>query len=117
MKNQKVEITQKILTTSEQNINLEQALVAWWQNFRRDGGYRLTAEGFSVFQNSFDSYRIEIDRKQKITPKILLHLDKKIDYPYYIEKNRRSIVLFGSKEAMMVTLYGDIVTYLDNLEK
>ena len=117
MKNQKVEITQKILLTNQQTISLEQALIAWWQNFRKDGGYRLTAEGFSGFQNCFDSYRIEVSKEQKITPKILLHLDKKIDYPYYIEKNRRSIVLFGSKEAMMVTLYGDIVTYLDNLEK
>lgn len=117
MKNPKVDITQKILVQTGDTNSLEHALVSWWQNIRADGGYRLTSQGFDVFDNQFDSYQIELKNTKNITPKILLYLDKKIDYPYYIDRRKKVIHLFGSKEAMMVLLYGDIVTYLEKIEK
>jgi len=116
LQNPKIDITRKVLALVEiEQTTVEEAMRSWWLNFRSSGGYRLTHEGFSVFKNTFESYTIEIENPKSITSQVLLQLDKRINYPYYIEKRGTHVHLFGSKEAMMVALYGDIVVYLKNL--
>ena len=56
---------------------------------------------------------------QIFTKRLVLDLDRKLQWPYYIEisvkKKRRRIVFFGSKEAMMATMYGDLERWLASL--
>jgi len=119
MKSKKLDITKTVLKAiaAEELISLDRASLAWWQNFRNNGGFRLTAEGYDIFKNNFDSYAIKIENPHLITSRVLLQLDKKLDYPYYLAKNRKTLYLFGSKEAMTIVMYGDVVMYLKNLQK
>ena len=47
----------------------------------------------------------------------VLDLDRKLEQPYYIVTKKGepvAILFFGSKEAMMANLYGDLDKFLDN---
>jgi hypothetical protein len=47
----------------------------------------------------------------------MLALDRKIQMPYYISATKgipKKIVFFGSREAVMINLYGDLQKFLDN---
>ena len=50
---------------------------------------------------------------------MILDLDRKIQTPYYIHAVKgipKKVVFFGSKEAVMIKLYGDLKKYLDNYQ-
>ena len=97
---------------------LDEAMVTWWQNIRDDGGLRLTYEGFYVFENLLElsSYTFELPEKL-LTPKNLLALDRRMTCPYYMVNNRKlnKLVMFGSREAMMATLHGDMQRFITSL--
>jgi hypothetical protein len=47
----------------------------------------------------------------------VLALDRKLQMPYYIVGKKKipvDLVMFGSKEAMLVNLYGDLDKFLRN---
>ena len=47
----------------------------------------------------------------------VLSLDRKLQMPYYIVGKKKipvDLVMFGSKEAMLVNLYGDLDKFLRN---
>jgi hypothetical protein len=48
---------------------------------------------------------------------MLLNLDRKLQLPYYIVVKKKlpvKIVMFGSKEAMLARLYGNLDKFLEN---
>jgi hypothetical protein len=47
----------------------------------------------------------------------MVELDKKLTTPYYIDAKKKQLVLFGSREAMMATLHGDIRRWLELLDR
>jgi hypothetical protein len=57
--------------------------------------------------------------RSRVTKKIILDLDRKMEWPYYLDfnvrKKRRRIVFFGSREAMMAAMYGDLEKWLASL--
>ena len=82
-----------------------------WQNVLKDGGMRLTPQGFIILGT-------ELDIKFYSLPLIdstlnhLLNLDKKLECPYYIMP--KSLVVFDEKIAFELKLYGnDIDIYLN----
>ena len=82
-----------------------------WQNprYKKEGGCRLTTEGYDIFVNQIDmkSYEINFPDGLTITNKITIWLDRFIDGPYYITK--KSIVVFKEKTAVQLVLFsGDI---------
>ena len=97
---------------------LEEAMSTWWLNRREDGGLRLTDVGYMVFDRNLelDSYTFELPEKF-LTARNLLALDRHMTCPYYMVNNRKhnKIVMFGSKEAMMATLHGDIQRFINSL--
>lgn len=115
----KTEITKKIIETSNRlgKIDLEVALKTWYQNIRPSGGLRLTTYGYKILRT------LEIESwywgwpatKGYIDKKLLLDMDRKLTYPYFINAKTREIVFFSSREAMMTTLYGDIKSWLNQL--
>ena len=60
-----------------------------------------------------------LDLSSGIKKKIVLELDRKLQWPYYLDfnprKKTRRIVFFGSREAMMATMYGDLERWLASL--
>jgi hypothetical protein len=97
---------------------VDDAMRTWWQNIREDGGLRLTYEGYHVFSNFLElsSYTFELPEKL-LTPKNLIALDRRMTCPYYIVNNRKHnhMVMFGSREAMMAVLHGDMQQFIKSL--
>ena len=71
-----------------------------------------------MFENLLElsSYSFELPEKL-LTPRNLLALDRKMTCPYYMVNNRKlnKIVMFGSKEAMMAVLHGNMQQFINSL--
>lgn len=86
---------------------VDDAMKSWWQT--TDGGWRLTHVGFDAFiQCEIEHWDFK-SPKMIPTPGLLLALDRKLTAPYYLHVGKEPrICFFGSKEATMYALYGDI---------
>ena len=106
----------------------DRAMITWWANIRRDGGLRLTSHGYQIMHDvlKLESWVLDLSdgndtrsSRSSMTKKIILDLDRKLEWPYYLDfnarKKRRRIVFFGSREAMMAAMYGDIERWLASL--
>jgi hypothetical protein len=116
-------LTQELiaLLPNEQRISIESAMPAWWFNLRRNGGVRLTTIGFQTFveELELEHYAYPIDNPMLFNQQTILDLDRKMQMPYYIHATKgvpKRIVFFGSREAVMVNLYGNLQQFLDNYE-
>lgn len=94
------------------------AMKVWFYNIRANGGLRLTELGYFTFKKVMDleSYSMEIDW-ETFDRTTILKLDRRLQMPYYIEVNKKipkNIIFFGSREAMLARLYGDLNKFLDN---
>ena len=107
------------------SLSYQQAEDEWWFS-KTKTGLRLSDDGFHTLVTKCDIeyYVWKPDEAIMITPKILLGLDRKIEHPYYLQLgkttlNRKSfvhaIVLFGEKQALLLTLIGDLEQWLDRL--
>jgi len=94
------------------------AYTNWWQNARRDGGFRLTQKGclHCVDRLQLAYYEIPIEDVDPIG-RFLLDLDRFIKTPYYIrdiKKSSRSIMLFDKKTHFALTMYnGDFQKFIN----
>jgi len=118
--NRKSEITKKILELlpDSQRCSFDTAMQTWWRNLRTQGGLALTDQGLHVFRDlaELECHEFEIPRKQQISRGALLRLDRGHTWPYHIDRKNR-ITFFGSKEAMMMALFGNFNNYVDHLPK
>jgi len=119
----KLQLTQKLVAElpEQDRITLAQARVQWWFNFRNNGGMRLTSVGYRAFCEALDivSYEYAIDDPTEFNQHMILELDRKIQTPYYVSATKgipKKIIFFGSKEAVMIRLYGNLKQYLDNYQ-
>lgn len=95
------------------------AYTTWWYNIRPNGGMRLTALGYQIFVErlELEHYSYTIDDPLVFNQHTILKLDRKMQMPYYIHAIKgipKQIVFFGSQEAVMVNLYGNLQQFLDN---
>jgi hypothetical protein len=109
------------LLPEEDRTSVSFMLHTWWFNTRRNGGMRLTSTGYNTFVNDLDleHYSYEVDNPLLFNQQTILKLDRKMQMPYYIHAVKgipKRIVFFGSKEAVMVNLYGNLQQFLDNYE-
>lgn len=116
----KIEITKRIIDSAESqlDLDLDMALKTWYQNIRPNGGLRLTTYGYKILRSlDLESWTWAWpNEKGYIDKKLLLDLDRKLQYPYFINSKTREIVFYSSKEAMMTTLYGNVKAWLDSLQ-
>jgi hypothetical protein len=125
MPNRKLDIVQRLLADIPNELREpeDRAMKTWWANIRREGGLRLTHHGYEIMHDvlKLESWVLDLldghaTQSSRITKKIILDLDRKLEWPYYIDfnarKKRRRIVLFGSREAMMASMYGDLEAWL-----
>ena len=87
----KADYTRQILeqVPEQARIEFDYAIQAWWQDIRPDSG--------------FIHY---------------ITLNKKLTSPYFLSLGKKpQIILFGSKEATMYSLYGDIERFVQSLSQ
>lgn len=80
---------------------------------------RLTKQGYDALVNELELeyYKFTIPPTAKFTYGTILALDRQLQTPYYLGRDRGKfvkIVFFGSKEAVLVNLYGDVEKFLNN---
>ena len=99
--------------------SVNEARVSWWFNLRNNGGMRLTPIGFQALSHDLklEQYHYTITDPLKFTQRMLLDLDRKLQTPYYIiseKKIPKKIIFFGSREAMLANLYGDLNRFVES---
>lgn len=116
----KDQLTQRLvdLLPDGRSISAESAMQTWWFNLRRKGGMRLTAQGYTTFVEilHLEHYSYDIDDPLTFDKHLLLKLDRKMQMPYYISAVKgipKKIIFFGSREAVMLSLYGNLQRFLD----
>jgi hypothetical protein len=121
MRRDKIELTQKLinLIPGDQRPSIESILPIWWFNLRKNGGMRLTSTGYITLVKTLelDHYEFVIDDPLVFNQYLILKLDRKLQMPYYIHAVKgvpKKIVFFGSREAMLAKLYGDLDKFLSN---
>lgn len=121
MPRDKKTLTQQLVELLPPNheLALSEAMSLWWFNLRKNGGMRLTAAGYHVFVTvlELEHYAYEITDPLSFNQQTILDLDRKMQMPYYIHATKgipKKIVLFGSREAVMLNLYGNLRKFLDN---
>ena len=107
------------LLPDDQRITVESAIGTWWFNLRKNGGMRLTTAGYQTFRINLqlENYQYEIDDPLTFNQRLILKLDRRMQMPYYIHAVKgipKKIVFFGSREAMLARLYGDLDKFLSN---
>lgn len=120
----KYQITEAVLKQlPEYNEPLEKIIRKWWYTMNSDG-LRLTDSGDKIFQQiGIEFYICPITVTHYTWYKFVSDCSKKLKCPYYLGVNKREnqkaepyIRLYDSKIAMMLTLYGDIYSYLDSIK-
>ena len=117
----KQSITQQILAglPEDDRPSYDEACKAWWMNFREGGGFRLTNTGYMALSTwEFETYSFAVPPNMPAKPSHLLTLDKKLYCPYYIKIGKNpQIILFGSRQAMMLAMYNDLEKWLTFLNR
>ena len=103
----------------ELGITVKRAMHTWWFNLRSAGGMRLTTNGYQIFceELELEHYDFVIHDPHMINQQLILEMDSKLQMPYYIYATKGiaiKVIFFGSKEAMITNLYGDLKKFLDN---
>jgi hypothetical protein len=129
MQNRKLDIVQRLLADIPDALREpeDRAMKTWWANIRPQGGLRLTQHGYHIMHEvlQLESWQMDLSDDAaralpgRMTKKIILDLDRKLQWPYYLDfnvrKKKKRIVFFGSREAMMAAMYGDLERWLASL--
>lgn len=116
----KIELTRQLVEKLPPGSwTFDQARITWWYNFRYGGGMRLTKQGYDAFVNELkiEHYEFDIPKTTKFTYGTILALDHRLQTPYYIARDNQrfnKLIFFGSREAVLVNLYGDLEKFLNN---
>jgi hypothetical protein len=116
----KLAITQKLVDLLPPDAwTVDQARITWWYNIRDTGGMRLTKHGFDAFVTELDLeyYEYTIPDPEKFTQRTILALDRNLQMPYYMLREKTTytkLYFFGSREAVLANLYGDLDRFLNN---
>lgn len=111
-------LTQRLLSEFDKDLDGSTALQEWWWDPRPGGGLRLTDNGFQILTAimKLQHWHFHI-QDIVLKPRNLLALDRLMTCPYYLKKHRRqhNLILFGDRESMMASLYGDIEKFIASL--
>ena len=101
----------------DHKISLDEAMLHWYTNIRNNGGFRLTVFGYQAMKIlGLDSWSVELDDiKITMDKTLLLALDRKLTWPYFIDYKKKEIVFYSSREAVMATMYSSIKNWLDHM--
>ena len=105
------------LLPEDHRLSVEEAMILWYTNIRNNGGFRLTHNGLQVMKIlGMESWTVPLtDIKITMDKNLLLALDRKLTYPYFIDYKKKQVIFYSSKEATMATMYGSIKNWLDKM--
>jgi hypothetical protein len=112
-------LTQQLLNQlpADERPSFEQAMKSWWQDIRDDSGLRLSISGYDAFK----FLKIELhdfEFTKALSPSLLMTLNRKLDCPYYLKVGKTpKLILFGSQQAVMYAMYGDMEKFLRYLDR
>jgi hypothetical protein len=97
----------------------DEAFAAWWMDSRDRGGMRLSTAGYQAIATiDIAAYVFDIPPGMPMLPRHLLLMDRKLDCPYYLKTGKKpQITLFGSEQALMLTMYGNFDRFMRYLER
>lgn len=111
------EFAQRVETFLGHALDHDQIKALWFDS-RPGYGLRLSELGWRMAVEKLNMqhwcYNIE---PEVLVPRNLLILDRQLSCPYFLQRRGRTInlMLFGSKEAVMANLYGDVNQWLISL--
>lgn len=120
----KIQITEAVLKElPDQTEPLDKIIRTWWFTMHGEG-LRLTPLGDKKFRDaSIEFYICPISVKHVSWFQFVTDCSKKLKCPYFLGVNKKEnekaepyIRLYDSKIAMLMTLYGDIQSYLDSIK-
>ena len=127
-KSHKLIITEAVLAELPNNQQVDSTadglMMRIWMSGRQDG-LRLTEYGDFIFRTAEIEYYQSNFKLREGTSEhaYVMEINKKIKCPFYLgvnkiegKKKQPYIRLYDSKIAMMIELYGDIVSYLDSIK-
>ena len=127
-KSHKLIITEAVLAELPENKSIDSTadnlMMRIWISGRQDG-LRLTEYGDFIFRMAeIEYYQSDFKLRQGTSEHAyVMEINKKIKCPFYLgvnkiegKKKQPYIRLYDSKIAMMIELYGDIVSYLDSIK-
>jgi hypothetical protein len=127
-KSHKLIITEAVLAELPNNQQVDSTadglMMRIWMSGRQDG-LRLTEYGDFIFRMAEIEYYQSVFKLREGTSEhaYVMEINKKIKCPFYLgvnkiegKKKQPYIRLYDSKIAMMIELYGDIVSYLDSIK-
>ena len=105
---------------------IDKIMFEWWMSGSAGEGLRLTPLGDTYFREAnIEYYQCDIKLVGTSYYGFMVELSKKIKCPYFLgaskivdsdTRQKPFIRLYDSKIAMMMTLYGDIQSYLDSIK-
>jgi hypothetical protein len=87
----------------------------WW--LPTEDSWRLTWLGYASFVDlGVESWEFDFP-SQKLEPWMYLKLGRNLKAPYYIVDNKKHnrLVVFDSRSAVMIKLYGDLIKWLKSM--
>jgi hypothetical protein len=118
----KIQITEAVLKQLPyENEPVEKLIRTWWSTMS-GRGLRLTPLGDKKFQEAgIEFYNCPIKVKHATWYSFLNECNTKLKCPYFFSVNKKEglepfVRLYDSKIAMMMTLYGDIESYLESIK-
>jgi len=124
----KKEITTKVIEQLPEQMRMftvEECMRRWWQTGSSGTALRLSEMGDTMFRIAeIEFYQYDFNVKlDEGWHGYILDMSKKLKCPYYLgvtkeqgKKNKPYIRLYDSKIAMMISLYGDIDSYLKSIK-
>jgi hypothetical protein len=117
----KSQLTQQILAQlpEDDRPSFEQAMKTWWQDIRDDSGLRLSISGYDAFTHlKIQCHEFDVSPSMPALPRHLITLNKKLDCPYYLQLGKKpKLIIFGSQQAVMYAMYGDLEKFLGYLNR
>lgn len=80
--------------------------------FGNYGGTRLSKSGLQLL-SQFNHYEFALPKDIKITAKILVTLNKNINFPYYIDSKK--LILFSEDDAKLYSMIDDLTIFVKSI--
>ena len=103
----KIVLTSLERSCDDANVQLYQH--RWWKSNRtkKEGGLRLSDEGFEflVGELELDSYEVPFSARIELSPQTIIFFDQFLDCPYYLTE--QSLTVFSEKKSFELYLFSD----------
>ena len=103
---------------AESKQDIERSVGEWWW-INIEDNWRLTWYGYACLTDLNEkSWEFDFDIKD-IRPWMYLTLSRKLKAPFYIVDNKKhaKLVVFDSRSAVMINLYGNLIRWLETLKQ